>query len=513
MIRPLAVCAAIVAMMTACVEPSVIDSASPEAQPEAQPEGSPEAAPEGSPEAQPEPQPEREPAPEGPPEPEGEPEGQPEGQPEAQPEGQPEGQPEPQPEPEPTPDLPARYRHDALLSPINAQVARSMRQIRERSDTPDDLVFMKVGASGTVNTNLLFCFADKPGSAYTIDLDGREVLEDTLAFFRMGDAAGTTPFDRPTKAARVGQSARWAITGSPSPIAQEIADINPRFAFVNYGTNDMQLGTTHLSALFPFYENYSELLDQLSDQGIIPIITGLNPRTDDATAGAWVPTFDAVVRGVAEARQVPYVNLYLASRPLASQGLLSDGLHGNAFRDGAGRSQPCVLTPAGLAFNYNIRNLLSLEALHKARLTTLEDQPAPDTAPDPLRGAGAPDDPFIIDRLPFTHAASTGASIHQNLDAYPGCDNGQDESGPELTYRLDLDADTDVRMIVLDRGEVDVDIHLLGPEGDPTSCVARNDKVIERRLAAGTWIISLDTFVSGNGTAYPGDYLFIVVQP
>lgn len=402
---------------------------------------------------------------------------------------------------------PTRYRAQALRSPVTRPVVDAMRAIQTRADDPDDLVFMKVGASGTVSTRLLHCFAGAPATSATLDLDGREALLDTIEFFRMGDAQGATPFDRETIAAELGQSARWAINGDPSPVDREIAAINPRFALVNYGTNDMGLGATYERALFPFIENLQKLLDELEQQGIIPIVTGLNPRTDNAEAGRWVATFDDATRAVAEARQLPFISLYHAARDLPDQGLISDGIHGNTFRDQGGRTQPCVFTDEGLRFGYNIRNLLTIQAFDDVRRTLLEDAtPSPAELP-PLNGSGTPDDPFIIDRLPFTHADATDDAA-ANIDAYPACDNGQDESGPEVYYQLQLDDDATVRLMVFDRDGVDIDLHLLQDSDDPGDCVERDDRFIERSLPAGTHTIVLDTYVSS--APLPGPYLFVV---
>src|SRR4051794_30791306 len=64
--------------------------------------------------------------------------------------------------------VPARYPHSGVSSPVTAAVAASLRQIAAAGAHHDD-VFMKVGGSGTVSTNLLYCFAGLP--AYTLDLD------------------------------------------------------------------------------------------------------------------------------------------------------------------------------------------------------------------------------------------------------------------------------------------------------------------------------------------------------
>ena len=290
-----------------------------------------------------------------------------------------------------------------------------------------------------------------------------------------------------------------------------MAAINPRFAVVNYGTNDMGLGSTYSSALPGFYENMSALIDQLLAVGVIPVITGLNPREPDHSASTWVPTYNAVTRGLAESRQLPWINLYLANIELPERGLLSDGIHGNVYRTG-GRAEPCIFDDTGLSYNYNVRNLLTIEVLDRVRRTVLESAPAPDAQPSPLVGDGSPSAPFLIDALPFTHYASTASSPNRNFDAYPSCDNGQNESGPELLYRLELETETPLRMIVLDRANVDIDLHLLGATGTPDSCRARHDRILETTLGPGSWTLALDTFVSASSGEQPGEYLLVVLQ-
>jgi hypothetical protein len=367
---------------------------------------------------------------------------------------------------------------------------------------------MKVGASGTVSTRLVYCFAPSPPSGYTYDLDGRDDLQPTIDHFRALTPAGTTSFDRATLAAEVGRTASWAISGSPSPLAREVAALNPRFALVNYGTNDMGMGTTYQSALWPFVTHMTSLIDQLLARGIIPIITGLNPRADSESARVWAQTYNDVTRALAEQYQVPYIDLLNASTPLANMGLVSDGIHGNSFSSSGG-AQPCVFTAQGLGFNYNVRNLLTLEALHDVRAVTLAAAPAPDPNTDPWLGDGSPEAPFIIDRLPFSHAADTTASLHRRIDRYPACDSGQDESGPEFYYRLRLSAPTPVRVMVFDDAATDVDLHRLGPAADPTTCAARHDRILQGTLPAGDHTFVIDTFVSG-GTPRPGPYLLVL---
>lgn len=401
----------------------------------------------------------------------------------------------------PAPAGPTRYLHGPLVQPITTSVVESMAAIRSASAGPDDGVFMKVGASGTVNTANLTCFG--PTSSYRVDLDGRDELQATIDRFNVVQFAGQTSWDRTTQAAEVGRSAGWAQSGSPSPIAREISDLNPRFALVNYGTNDMQLGVTHGSALWPFYDNMVQLLDGLTAQGIVPILTGLNPRSDSATAALWVPAYNAATRALAESRQLPYIDLYLAAKDLPDRGLISDGIHGNAYSDGG--SQPCVFTAAGLQFNYNVRNLLTLQLLDSVAKSLLDGASAGEQNPRAWAGDGSPGAPFEVDVLPFSHHADTSRSPNSEIDSYPGCDNGQNESGPEYSYRLELDAPTPLRIMLFDQA-ADIDVHLL----DGATCVARNDRMIEGTFGPGTYTIVTDTFVSSSGPQ-AGDYSIVVV--
>jgi hypothetical protein len=408
-----------------------------------------------------------------------------------------------------TDDGPTRYPAGAERSPVTPAVVARLRAIAAAGPAQRDDVFLKAGASGTVSARFLWCLAGpahQPG--YVIDLDGRAALEPTLAHFRAGLVDGDTPFDRATLAAEVGRTAAWALAGDPSPLAQELAATTPRFAFVNYGTNDMEAAASYGAALAPFWRNLNALLDQLEAAGVVPIVTGLNPRADDAEAARWVPTWDSVTRALAEARQVPYLSLYVASSPLADQGLGGDGLHGNVYVDpGGGGDEPCVFTAEGLGFNYNVRNLRSVELLDAARRVVVAGEAAPDAPVVPaLAGEGTAAAPYVIDTLPFTHAGDTRGG-EAARDGYPACDAGQDESGPERTYALHLDAPAALRFVVLDGdapgAEVDVDVHVL-VDG---ACVERADRLVDRTLPAGDHLVVVDTFGAAAG-AYA-----LVIQP
>lgn len=401
----------------------------------------------------------------------------------------------------PGPYEPARYDGGEFLSPLTPYIADRLRTIRNGNMGADDLVLMKVGDSNSVNNNMVKCFAEPA----KVNLDGRTELQATIDYFNMKLVAGAPSFARDSLATEVGRTASWAISGNPSPMAQEISAINPRFALVSYGTNDMQQGATHLSALFPFYDNYTALLDELMGQGIIPIVTGLPPRGDNATATDWAHTYNDVSRAIAEARQVPYIDLLQATEDLPSMGLVGDGLHGNAAPDGA-----CVFTDGGLDYGFNMRNYLTIDTLDRVRRVVLESQDAPDASARTWKGTGTAQDPILIESLPFGHAGDTTMSSNDQFDSYPSCSTGQNEAGPEVIYKLEVEKTTALRVMVFDAPEVDIDVHILDGNLDPAACTQRNDKSFEVTLTTGTYYFVLDTFVSSSRGEQSGPYLFVL---
>jgi hypothetical protein len=405
----------------------------------------------------------------------------------------------------PAPVGPTRYPGDAVFSPVTQAVADRLRSIAEKNTRPKNDVFIKVGDSHSVSQHFLHCFAGEP--PYQLDLDGRDALLASIEFFRAGPAAGTTPFDRNSLAASVGKSANWPLAGSPTPLSEELTATNPRFAFVSFGSNDMQFGLSFESAIFPFYRNMMAIFDALEEKGVVPIVTGLPPR-GDPTAALWAETYDAATRGMAEARQIPYFSVYLANKDLPEQGLVSDGLHENVYV--ASTPQPCVFSPAALEYGYNVRNLRSLERLDVVKRVVIDRQLPPDSPPAALEGEGTAQAPFVIDTLPFTHFADTSTG-EKTIAAYPGCNATQDESGPERFYSFTLREATTVRILLFDRSGVDVDLHLLSGARSGESCVARADRSIQRTLAAGTHTIVVDTFTS-DGSEHSGAYLLLLVR-
>lgn len=267
-----------------------------------------------------------------------------------------------------------------------------------------------------------------------------------------------------------------------------------------FGTNDIQRRN-----LDQYAGNLFDLVEQLVERGVIPILSSVMPRDDDPQADALVPSYNAVVRGVSQARMVPFIDLHQPLLSLPNHGLGPDRLHSSAYNGGA-----CVFTDEGLLHGYNWRNLLTIETLDRLMHTVLDGQPAPDP-PAIEPDFSLNDAPTRITALPFTDARDTRVTGRSEVDRYPGCQANQDESGPEVVYALTVEAPTDVRAWVLDRGDVDIDLHLLRDPSDPETCVQRHDRELRATLTPGTWYFVLDTFVSG-GEPRAGEYLFVLVE-
>ena len=358
---------------------------------------------------------------------------------------------------------------------------------------------MKVGASSTVSRNTLHCFAGE-----RVDLAAHAGLEDTLNYFMAGDAGGSTPFDRVTVAARVGHSARWVIDGDPSPLDVEIEAIRPGLALVHYGTNDMGLGSTYMSAMHGFHEHMMTLITQLMDDGIVPVLTGISPRGDRASADLWVDAYNTVIRGMAQQHALPFIDLKHATLDLDGYGLSGDGIHLNRYPGGA-----CILTEDGLEYGYNVRNLIMLEALDRMRRARDEGEVLDRNAPR-LEGSGTYEAPFVISQLPFADSRDTRNSSTRRFDAYPACSDAN-EQGPEYVYRYETDRRVHLRAMVLDRGDVDIDLHLLDETATDRGCLARNHTHLELTLDPGVYHFVLDTFANRTGEEL-GPYLFAVLE-
>lgn len=395
------------------------------------------------------------------------------------------------------PTVGATYPDGITQSPLTPTVAARLREIASHGDLNAN-VFSKIGASATVNRNFMRCFGGP-----NVDLAGRDHLAETVAFF---DGGRPDPYRRQSLSATEGWHAGRAVWGSPAPLAEEVRDADPRFAVVMYGTNDIELNRPLMYA-----ELMTRLTRMLEIRGVIPILTTIMPRDDDPEADRVVDLYNAVVRGIAQRRRLPLIDYHRELAALPDHGLAGDRLHPNVhFVDGDPHG--CDFTAEGLTHGYNVRNLITMEALHRMRTVVLEGEAPPDEPAPAPEGDGSIGSPIEMGALPFSHAADTSRSPHRLLNAYPGCDAEQDEGGAEYVYHLHLDEPAEIQAMVVDSGSVDVDLHhaQLGRRG--VECAHRGDAELELTLDAGDHYFVVDTFVDHDGDEHAGEYLFVAAR-
>ena len=387
-----------------------------------------------------------------------------------------------------------RYPYGPTHAPLTSGVVAGLKA-RLATSTGRSDVFAKVGASNTVAQGFAHCFAGPD-----VKLASHAALAPTVDFFKktLADATATS-FDRVTLAATVGWGAKKTIEGQPSPIEAEVASIRPQFAVVLLGTND-----TYDAGVAPFDDSMNTVIERLLSLGVVPIITTIPPRRDTAAAEALVPEMNAILRGVAEANQVPFVDLFSVLDALPSGGVGADGIHLPTYTSGGAHG--CWLDDTALASGMNQRNLLTLEALDRMRRIVIGADPV-DAVPPSLLGAGTFDDPIVVDALPFVHHADTSAAPPSTASHY-AC-GSQDEGGPEIVYRLSLSSPQKLSIRVFDDASTDVDLHFL-TSADAGACVARDDRALVVDAPAGTSFLAVDTFVSGGKPA-AGRYRLTIV--
>jgi hypothetical protein len=246
------------------------------------------------------------------------------------------------------------YPASLTHSPLTPQVVANLRRIRTRAPELQDNVFAKIGDSISVSRDYLHCL-----SSDQVRWGEHESLEPTRRRFRHGLAQGTDPFRRRSEAAQVGWSAHAVLAGRGHPLGREVGAIRPGYALLMFGTNDIEIGR-----LDRFRDSLGEIVRWLTTRGVVPILFTIPPRDDRQTADAQVPRYNAAVREIAESRQVPLVDYHRELMRLPDHGLGSDRIHPSTYVGPRG-TDACDFTADGLAHGYNLRNLLTLQALKR----------------------------------------------------------------------------------------------------------------------------------------------------
>lgn len=428
---------------------------------------------------------------------------------------------------------PTQYPTDRVHSPITPMIKANLRAIFQDGQLKGQRphVFAKLGAS----------FEDSPSAfvgclgTSTMNLDSNTHLQGTVDHFAQEigpELAGTNAWNRDSEAAISGWAAVDGLTTKvegKSAIAYELDLIKPAFALIAYNGNDVGKST-----IDEYETNLRAVIQLCLERGIIPILrTKPREETTSTTRPRRIIQFNAVIRGLAQRYQLPFLDLNLAVRDVP-EALGSDGLHLSSYSNNGTKN--CWFTPEALMKGKPVYNLRFLEALDRLRRVVINDENPPD-APSPLTGDGTHAKPFVATLGNFTqtvnapgspnqnlllytltHVANTATSTESLFAQYPSCGT-QNEAGNEVVYRVEipngpggetLSGKLTVHLFEND-GDVDVDPHWLTAL-DPNSCVARDNETFSLdNVSSGNYYLVLDTFASQSGTTRPGTVLFFAI--
>lgn len=370
------------------------------------------------------------------------------------------------------------YSEGSRHSPITPEIVGKLQQIAALG-VQNDHVFAKVGDSITVEDDFLNCF-----DGGTIDLAGRADLSATVTYFMTGNAAGSSPFARTSYAAKGGTTAADVMTGSPSPLVKELTAITPRIEVLMFGTNEDRYGWS----LDAFGEQLWGVVDASLARGVIPVMSTIPANTGYPAADARVPTFNRVVRAIAQGRGVPLVDLHRELEPLPNRGISSDGIHPSIAPGGG-----CLLNATGLQYGYNMRNLVTLEVLARARDALAGV--AADASATTRSGEGTAGDP-VVGGLPFVDLRDTRAGSDRVTQ---GCGAA---TGKEVAYRIAVPAAMTIDASVVDRAGTDVDVRVM----QNGTCLASGDATASAAVSAG----QVDIIVEAHTDTTEGEFLLVV---
>ncbi len=372
------------------------------------------------------------------------------------------------------------YPEGRRHSPITPAIAARLQAIATAS-AHAPRVFAKVGDSITVSADFLYCF-----DGGNIDLGSHDELATTIDYFKAGNAAGTSPFDRESVAAVGGTTAKDSLDGTPCPFEREVTAIDPQLAVILFGTNEIRYGWTYDEA----GKHLWELVDDSISRGIVPIVSTIPPNVGDPSVDARIPTYNRIIRAIAQGRRVPLIDFHRELEALPGRGISQDGLHPSTAPGGG-----CILTSAGLQYGYNARNLITVEALGRARAALAGDES--DATASTRAGAGTAADPFMVS-LPAVDLGDTRAgAIATTSDP---CGGGH--TGHEVVYRLEVSSPITIAATVVDRDGVDVDVHIVAG----STCAGSGDGSATGSVGAGTVLVVVDA----TSAQLDGEFLLVV---
>jgi hypothetical protein len=248
-------------------------------------------------------------------------------------------------------------------APIIPPVDPSMRGVYQRGLERRRYthVITKIGDSVSADPLYLGPMS-RPGA----NLGPYDYLRESLDFFGASTQVGSV-------AARLGMNSyavfdpAWANgelceTGE-SPLICELRRKRPSVALIMFGGNDVR----HMDDT-DYNTQIRRLVDETLAEGVIPVLSTFSA---DPNMPYWAQSvaFNTRLIEIADAYNIPIINLWLASRPINAFGLEGDGIHMKHWGTDTFRVDATFPAYSGAA----LRNLLALRMLDEIRRTIFLD--------------------------------------------------------------------------------------------------------------------------------------------
>jgi hypothetical protein len=246
----------------------------------------------------------------------------------------------------------------------NAAFLRSL-YLEGKRRALNDRAFSKVGDCMTASPNFLVPFGT---GSYT--LAEYSALQDVIARFSAPLRENFNAFTHPSLAAASGFNAASVLDATwsdptlcgfdESPLACEYRHVQPAFALIMFGTNDLKSLTP---SQFDFY--LRRVLVETVNRGIIPLVSTFPNQPGFVEQSIF---YNRIVARAAADYNLPLINIWRAFEPLPFQGIdPKEPTHMTKPEDGDVAS----FAPEALLAGHNLHNLLTLQAL-EALLALLE---------------------------------------------------------------------------------------------------------------------------------------------
>jgi hypothetical protein len=315
----------------------------------------------------------------------------------------------------------------------------------------------------------------------------------------------------------------WIIGGATPLYAQEITRTKALFMPELFGMLDMggnrQNGTAddvREERWRKIHQNLVAFTDGVIAEGAIPMLTSNLGYPTPSPVMYATETMNQIIRAVAQSRQVPFIDFYLAAWPAPDHGTASGGVHFSLWKGSLDQNDTCTLTDDALTAGMNVHNFVALQALSRMKEVIVDGKDSLDADQPALTGSGTTADPVAIPELPFSSAGDVTKAPSNAFADWSACGGGN-ETGGEYVYQFTTDKPIAVRALVLgDKGHdgcnsptcdnvKDYGLHILKGGTTADHCIKTNNTMLEGTLSAGTYAFVVDNYA---GVPKSNDFVF-----